>query len=43
MLLARREPHPTLGSNSERVTFECTNCRQTQTRAESVQPQQRPV
>jgi hypothetical protein len=41
MHLARREPHPTLGSGSERVTFECPNCMQTHTRAESVELQHR--
>jgi hypothetical protein len=32
----QREPHPRLGRNTERVTFLCLNCRETQTRAERV-------
>lgn len=38
MNLVRRDPHPTLGPNTERLTFECLNCREPQTHAERVEP-----
>jgi hypothetical protein len=37
MPLVRRDPHPTLGGNTERLTFECLNCREQQTYAERVE------
>jgi hypothetical protein len=33
MNLARRQPHPTLGHNWERVTYECAKCGNQHTRA----------
>ena len=43
MNLVRRDPAPSRQPNTERLTFECLNCRELQTHNERVEPRHQPA